>query len=59
MQNQWLNNALQRLNSDGYKISTNVNYQGKIFWAVAHKSGLSMTKFGNSEMFFNNLKIIF
>ncbi|MET0752652.1 MAG: hypothetical protein ABWZ66_04740 [Pyrinomonadaceae bacterium] len=52
MQEQWLNNALQRLNSNGYKISANVNYQGKTFWAVAHKSGLSMSKFGNSEIFF-------
>jgi hypothetical protein len=52
MQEQWLNNALQSLHSGGYKISTNVNYQGKTFGAVAHKSGLSITKFGNYEVFF-------
>jgi hypothetical protein len=52
MQENWLNNSLQRLNADGYKISTNVNFQGKTFGAVAHKSGLSITKFGNYEVFF-------
>ena len=52
MQDQWLNNALQKLHSAGYKISTNVNYQGKTFWAVAHKSGFEITKFGNYETFF-------
>lgn len=48
----WLQTAIQRLSSRGFKITRDVCHEGQAFDAVAHRSRFELTKFGNSETFF-------
>lgn len=48
----WLQNAIQRLSSHGFKITRDVSHEGQAFGAVAHRSRFELTKIGNSETFF-------
>jgi hypothetical protein len=48
----WLETALRWLSADGFAISRGVDFTGRKFEAVAHRSRIELTKFGNSETFF-------
>lgn len=50
--NHWLQNAIQHLSSNGFKISKDISYEAQTFKIVAHRSRFELSKFGNSETFF-------
>jgi len=50
--NTWLQNAMQRLSSHGFKIAQDISDEGQAFKLVAHRSRFELTKCGNSETFF-------
>lgn len=50
--NEWIQKAMERLSSNGFKIAKDVSYGGQTFGVVAHRSRFELSKFGNSETFF-------
>jgi hypothetical protein len=43
---------MERLTSQGYRLTQNQSREGQGFLLVAHRSGFELTKFGNCETFF-------
>lgn len=48
----WAQSVAQRLSSDGFSISRDVEYSGGKFYAVAHRCRFELSKFGMCETFF-------
>jgi len=48
----WLEKVLQKLSSDGFVVTRNLNYNQRRFEAVAHRPRFELTKSGFAESFF-------